>query len=72
MSNTSEKDAPRAVQVPTVVWGFILIAIAVWCFAFSQVDLGDVSPGVVITWIVLGIGSLAIVGGLVGVLFRRR
>ena len=72
MSNTPEKDEPRAVQVPTVVWGFILVAIAVWSGAFSQVDLGDVSAGVVITWLVLGIGSLAILGGLVGVLFRRR
>ena len=71
MSNPSEKEEPRTVQVATVVWGFILIAIAAWAFTFTQVDLSGVDPGVVVAWAVLAIGVLAIVGGLVGALFRR-
>lgn len=71
MSNPPEKDVPRTVQVPTVVWGFILIAFAAWCFAFARIDLSGVAPGVVVAWVVLGVGGLAIVGGLVGLLFRR-
>ena len=72
MSNITENESPRTVRVPTVVWGFILMAIAAWFFIFAQVDLSGVAPGVLLAWVVLGIGSLAVVGGLVGALFRRR
>ncbi len=71
MSNTTDKDSPRTVRVATVVWGFILMAIAAWFFTFAQIDLSGVAPGVVVAWVALGIGVLAIVGGLVGALFRR-
>jgi hypothetical protein len=69
---TTENPSPRNVQVATVVWGFILIGIAAGFFAFAQFDLSGVGPGVIIAWIVLGIGALAIVGGLLGALFRHR
>ena len=68
----AENESPRTVRAPTVVWGFILIGIAAVFFTFTQFDLSGVGPGVVIAWVVLGIGALAIVGGLVGALFRRR
>lgn len=71
MSNTTDKDSPRTIRVATVVWGFILMAIAAWFFTFAQIDLSGVAPGVVVAWVALGIGVLAIVGGLVGALFRR-
>lgn len=73
MSNiNTEDESPRTVRGATVAWGFILMAIAAWFFTFAQVDLSGVAPGVLIAWVVLGIGSLAIIGGLVGALFRRR
>ncbi len=73
MSNlTNEDRSPRTVRVTTVVWGFILMAVAAWFFTFAQVDLSGVAPGVLLAWVVLGIGALAVVGGLVGALFRRR
>lgn len=73
MSNMATEDqSPRTVRVATVVWGFILIGIAAAFFAFAQFDLSGVGPGVIIAWIVLGIGALAIVGGLLGALFRHR
>ena len=73
MSNlTNEDRSPRTVRVTTVVWGFILMAVAAWFFTFAQVDLSGVAPGVLLAWVVLGIGALAVVGGLVGALLRRR
>jgi len=73
MSNmATENESSRTVRVATVVWGFIIIGIAAAFFAFAQFDLSGVSPGVVIAWVVIAIGTLAIVGGLIGALFRRR
>ena len=71
MSNPSEKEEPRTVQVATVVWGLILIGISAGALTFTQVAVSGVAPGVVVAWAVLAIGVLAIVGGLVGALFRR-
>ena len=73
MSNmTTDNPSARTVRVATVVWGFILMGIAAAFFAFAQFDLSGVAPGVIVAWIVLGIGALAIVCGLLGALFRHR
>lgn len=69
---TTENESSRTVRVSTVVWGFILMAIAAWFFTFAQIDLSGVAPGVLLAWVALGIGALAVVGGVVGALFRRR
>jgi hypothetical protein len=63
---------PRPVRTGTVVWGFILIGIAALFFAGTQIDLGGLDPAVVAVWVVLGIGVLAVIGGLIGMLVRRR
>ena len=61
----------REVRVGTVVWGFIIIGVAVLFFLGSQWDLGRFNPALVTAWTVLGIGTLAVIGGLVAALFRR-
>ena len=71
MSNPSEKEEPRTVQVATVVWGLILIANSPGAFTLTPVDMSGGAPGVVVAWALHAIGVLAIVGGLVGALFRR-
>jgi hypothetical protein len=62
----------RPVRVGTVVWGFILLGLAAMFFTFAQVDLSRFNPAIVLTWVILGIGALAVVGGIVGALLRRR
>jgi hypothetical protein len=62
----------RPVRVGTVVWGFILIGLAAMFFTFAQVDLSRFNPAIVLTWVILGVGALAVVGGIVGALLRRR
>ncbi len=63
---------PRSIRVGTVIWGFILLGIAALFFTFAQLDLSGINPGVVAAWVVIGIGALAILGGLVGAAVRRR
>jgi hypothetical protein len=59
------------VRVGTVIWGFILLGIAALFFAMARLDLSEVSPGVIAAWVVIGIGALAVVGGLIGAIVRR-
>jgi hypothetical protein len=59
------------VRVGTIVWGFILLGVAALFFAGIQFDLAGVNPAVVATWAVLGVGALAVIGGVLGALFRR-
>ena len=65
-------EQPRAVRVSTVIWGFILLSISALFFAIAQFDLTRVNPAVIAAWVVIGIGSLAIIGGLIGAAVRRR
>lgn len=65
-------EQPRTVRISTVIWGFILLSIAALFFTIAQFDLTRVNPGIVAAWVVIGIGSLAIVGGLIGAAVRRR
>jgi len=60
-----------SVRVGTIVWGFILIGVAALFFAGTQFDLAGFNPAVVATWAVLGVGALAVIGGVLGALFRR-
>ena len=62
----------RPVRVSTVVWGFILLGLAAMFFVFAQLDLSRFNPAIILTWVILGIGALAVVGGIAGALFRRR
>lgn len=56
----------------TVVWGFIILGVAALAFTATQWDLSAYHPGVITAWVAVGLGALAIVGGLVAALFRRR
>ena len=62
----------RPVRVSTVVWGFILLGLAAMFFVFAQLDLSRFNPAIILTWVILGIGALAVVGGIAGALLRRR
>lgn len=62
----------RGARTGTVVWGFIIIGVAALAFTTTQWDLSEYHPGVVAAWVAVGIGALAIVGGLIAALFRRR
>jgi hypothetical protein len=69
---TATPASARPVRVGTVVWGLILIGLAAMFFVFAQFDLSGFNPAIILTWVVLGVGALAVVGGIVGALMRRR
>jgi hypothetical protein len=69
--DNNDNAAKSPVRVGTIVWGFILVAVAAFFFAGAQFDLAGFNPAVVATWSVLGVGALAVIGGVVGALFRR-
>ena len=71
MTIDDDKALASSVRVGTIVWGFILVGIAVLFFAAAQFDLARFNPAIVATWAVLGIGALAVIGGLAGAMFRR-
>lgn len=62
----------RGARTGTVVWGFIILGVAALAFTATQWDLSDFHPGIVTAWVAVGLGGLAIVGGLIAALFRRR
>ena len=68
-NNNNATSSP--VRVGTIVWGFILVGIAALFFAWAQFDLAGFNPAIVATWAVLGVGALAVIGGVVGALVRR-
>lgn len=70
-STSSASTQPRSVRISTVIWGFILLSIAALFFTIAQFDLVRVNPGIVGAWVVIGIGTLAIIGGLIGAAVRR-
>lgn len=71
-SVSADNDQPRPVRIATVIWGFILLSIAALFFAITQIKVTNVNLGIIGAWVVIGIGSLAIVGGLIGTAMRRR
>lgn len=71
MAIDNNNDAGSPVRVGTIVWGFIIVGIAALFFAWAQFDLAGFNPAIVATWAILGLGALAVVGGVVGALFRR-
>ena len=62
----------RGARTGTVVWGFIILGVAALAFTATQWDLSEYHPGIITAWVAVGIGGLAIVGGLVAAIFRRR
>jgi hypothetical protein len=69
---TPAPTSARPVRVGTVVWGFILLGLAAMFFVFAQFDLSGSNAAIILTWVILGVGALAVVGGIVGALVRRR
>jgi amino acid transporter len=69
---TPVSTSARPVRVGTVVWGFTLLGLAAMFFVFAQFDLSGSNAAVILTWVILGVGALAVVGGIVGALVRRR
>jgi hypothetical protein len=69
IDNNNNSSSP--VRVGTIVWGFILVGIAALFFAWAQFDLAGFNPAVVVTWSVLCLGALAVIGGLIGAVTRR-
>lgn len=62
----------RGARTGTVVWGFIILGVAALAFTATQWDLSAYHPGIIAAWVAVGIGALAIVGGLIAAIFRRR
>lgn len=62
----------RGARTGTVVWGLIIMGVAALAFTATQWDLSVYHPAVITAWTVVGIGALAIVGGLLAAIFRRR
>ena len=71
-STSTGAEEPRPVRIATVIWGFILLSIGALFFAATQIDLTNANLGIISAWAVIGIGSLSIVGGLIGTAMRRR
>jgi hypothetical protein len=71
MNNDNANTTSSPVRVGTIVWGIFLVGVAALFFAGAQFDLAGFNPAVVATWAVLGLGALAVIGGLVGALVRR-
>lgn len=84
MNSTADDTAKDAATTPTaygdhhgartgtVVWGFIILGVAALAFTATQWDLSEYHPGIITAWVAVGLGGLAIVGGLVAAIFRRR
>jgi hypothetical protein len=64
-------DAARRVRAGTIVWGFLLFAIAALFFAGAQLDLSKYDGMVITTWVVLIVGALTLLGGILGALLHR-
>jgi hypothetical protein len=64
-------DAARRVRAGTIVWGFLLFAIAALFFVGAQLDLSKYDGVVITTWVVLVVGALALLGGILGALLHR-
>jgi hypothetical protein len=71
-TNDNSRTTDRPVRLGTVVWGFLLIGLAALFFAIARFDFSAFQPGVVAAWAVLGIGALALVGGVLGAILRSR
>ena len=59
----------QPVAVPSVVWGVIVLVIAVGAFVFATLDLGELTTASIV-WAVIGVGVLLIVAALIGAVAR--
>lgn len=71
-SSSSPYRNDRGARIGTVVWGFIIVGVAALVFTSTQWDLSVYHPGIIVAWTVVGFGALAIVGGLIAAIFRKR
>jgi hypothetical protein len=59
----------QPVAVPTVVWGVVVLVIAVGAYVFATLDIGEFTTAAIV-WGVIGIGVLLIVAGVIGAIAR--
>jgi len=59
----------QPVAVPSVVWGVIVLVIAVGAFVFATLDLGELTTASIV-WAIIGVGVLLIVAALIGAVAR--
>jgi hypothetical protein len=58
---------PRRVRVGTIVWGAILVAVAI--FAILVLFFGPLGPGAIL-WTVIGFGSILVLGAIAAGIVR--
>lgn len=57
-------------RVHTIVWGFLLLGIAVLFLIGTLVDLSVFNPAIVIVFAVVALGAILVLGGIVGAIVR--
>jgi heme/copper-type cytochrome/quinol oxidase subunit 3 len=68
MTTTTPHDR-RRVRVGTIVWGAILVAVAVFAFLAAQFGIGPSGPAALL-WTIVGFGALLVVAAIVTAVVR--
>jgi hypothetical protein len=68
MTTTTPHDH-RRVRVGTIVWGAILVAVAVFAFLAAQFGIGPSGPAALL-WTIVGFGALLVVAAIVTAVVR--
>ena len=68
MTTTTPHDH-RRVRVGTIVWGAILVAVAVFAFLAAQFGIGPSGPAALL-WTIVGFGGLLVVAAIVTTVVR--
>jgi hypothetical protein len=66
---TSTNNDHRRVRVGTIVWGAILVAVAVFAFLAAQFGIGPSGPAALL-WTIVGFGALLVVAAIVTAIVR--
>lgn len=59
----------QPVAVPSVVWGVIVLVVAVGAFVFATLDIGEFTTAGIV-WAVIALGVLLIIAGVIGAVAR--
>ncbi|GAB2453678.1 fatty acid desaturase [Conyzicola lurida] len=65
----ADAQQPLKPRIGTIVWGSILLVVAAIAIFAAQVDLGELTPTVIV-WSVVGFGAVLVIVGLVAGIVR--
>lgn len=71
MSTTVTETTTHPVRVGTIVWGAVVLALAILIILSSQLGL-DLDAGQTAMWFLLGAGVAMVSGGVVKILSRKK